>query len=82
MQSFETCEIPYLYVVDVVPVPSCAKEFVAKSENEDVLDHLLTEVVIDTVELILVPVGSKRALKLSGAREIFAKRLLDLFSLG
>jgi hypothetical protein len=73
-------EIPYLHVVDMVSVPGCAKELVAESEDEDVLDHLLTKVVINTVELILVPVRGKRALKLSGAREIFAKRLLDLFA--
>jgi hypothetical protein len=75
-------EAPHLHVVDVVPVPSCAEELVTESEDEDILDHLLTKVVINTVELILVPVRGKRALKLSGARKIFAKRLLDLLSLG
>jgi hypothetical protein len=66
----------------VVPVPSCAEELVAEPENEDVLDHLLTKVMINTVKLVLVPVGGKRALELSGAREIFAKRLLDLLTRG
>jgi hypothetical protein len=70
--------IPYLNVVDVVPVPCGAKELVTKSENEDVLDHLLTQVVIDTVELIFGPVWCERSLKLSGAGEIFTERLLDL----
>jgi hypothetical protein len=66
----------------VVPVPSCAEELVTEPEDEDVLDHLLTKVMINAVKLILVPVGSKRTLELSGAREIFAKRLLDLFARG
>jgi hypothetical protein len=38
--------------------------------------------MINTVKLVLVPVGGKRALELSGAREIFAKRLLDLLTRG
>jgi hypothetical protein len=74
--------ISYLDVVDVIPVPGCAEEFVTEPENEDVLDHLLTKVVVNAVQLILVPVGGKRALKLSGAGKIFAKGLLDLFCLG
>lgn len=67
-----------LHVVDVVPVPSCAEELVSKSKNEDVLHHFLAQVMIDTVQLVLGPVGCECALELSGAGKIFAERLLDL----
>jgi len=70
--------VPYLHVVDVVPVPCGAKELVTESENEDVLDHFLAQVVINTVELIFGPVWCKRVLKLTGAGQIFAEGLLDL----
>jgi hypothetical protein len=70
----------YLHVIDVVPVPCCAKELVTESEDEDVFDHLLAQVVIDTVKLVFGPVGGKRALKLSGAGEVLAEWLLDLLS--
>jgi hypothetical protein len=62
----------------VVPVPRGAKELVSKSKNEDVLDHFLAQVVVNSEDLVFDPVGRKRALKLSGAGKIFAERLLDL----
>jgi hypothetical protein len=64
----------------VVPVPCGAKELVTESQDEDVLDHLLAQVVINTVELVLVPIRCKRALELARAGEILSKWLLDLVS--
>jgi hypothetical protein len=52
----------YLNVVDVVTVPVGAEEFIAKSENQDVLDHLLTKVVVNTEDLLLLPVGLQSVL--------------------
>lgn len=49
----------YLNVVDVVAVPSSTKELITKSQNENVLYHLLSEVVIDPEDLLLLPVGLK-----------------------
>jgi hypothetical protein len=49
----------------VVPVPGGAEELVAESEDEDVLDHLLAEVVVDTEDLLLLPVGAEGAVKLT-----------------
>lgn len=54
-----------LDVVDVVPVPGCAEELVTEPENEDVLDHLLTQVVVNSVKLIFGPVWRQCALELS-----------------
>ena len=70
--------VSYLDVVDVVPVPGCAKELVTEPENQDVLDHFLTKVVVNTEELILCPVGRKRLLKLARALKILTEGLLDL----
>lgn len=46
-----------LNIVDVVSVPCGSEERVSKSENQDVLDHLLTKVVVNSEQLLLVPVG-------------------------
>jgi hypothetical protein len=63
----------------VVSIPGRAEEFVTESEDEDVLDHLLTQIVVNAVELVLGPVWRERALKFAGAGKIFAEGLLDLF---
>lgn len=52
----------YLNIVDVVAVPVGAEELVAKSEDQNVLDHLLTKVVVDTEDLLLLPVGLQSVL--------------------
>lgn len=70
----------YLNVVDVVAVPVGAEELVAESKDQDVLDHLLTEVVVDTEDLLFLPVGLQGALKLSGAAKVLAEGLLDLYT--
>lgn len=38
-------------------VPSGTEEFIAETHDEDVLDHLLTQVVVDTENLLFLPVG-------------------------
>jgi hypothetical protein len=58
-------EITDLHVVDMVPVPSSTKELVAESQDQDVLDHLLTQVVVNAEDLVLGPVRGERTLKLS-----------------
>ena len=67
-----------LDVVDVMPVPGGAEEGIAKSENKDVLHHLLAQVVVDAVELILLPIGLQGLLQLPRASQVLAERLLDL----
>lgn len=51
-----------LNVIDVVTVPGSTEEFVSESENQQIFDHLLTEIVVDTEKLIFVPVRSKSLL--------------------
>jgi hypothetical protein len=48
---------PYLNVINVVTVPGGTKELVTESENEDVLNHLLAQIMIDTEDFLLLPVG-------------------------
>lgn len=68
----------YLNVVDVVAVPGGVEEFVSKTHDEDVLDHLLTEVVIDTEDLLFLPVGVEGFLKVAGALKVLSEGLLNL----
>lgn len=46
-----------LDVVDVIAVPGCSQELVTESQNQQVLDHLLSEIVVDTEDLLFFPVG-------------------------
>ena len=69
---------PYLNIIDVVTVPSRVEELIAESQNENVLDHLLTQVVINTENFFLLPVGVQSLLKVAGALQILAERLLNL----
>jgi hypothetical protein len=67
-----------LDIVNVVPVPGGAEELIAESKDEDVLHHLLAQVVVDSEDLVLGPVGRKGALEFAGAGKVFAEGLLDL----
>ena len=69
----------YLNVVDVVTVPGGVEELVAKAHDEDVLDHLLTQVVVDTEDLLFLPVGLEGFLEFTRALQVFSKWLLNLF---
>lgn len=57
--------LTYLDVVYVVSIPSRSKEFIAESQNQDIFNHLLPEVVVDSVKLIFFPVRSQGTLKFS-----------------
>jgi hypothetical protein len=45
-----------LYIVDVVTIPGCAEELITKSQNQNILHHFLAQVVINTENLVLVPI--------------------------
>jgi hypothetical protein len=59
-------------------VPVCSKEDIAESKDQDVFNHLLSEVVIDTEKLLFLPVWLEGSLQFSGASQVLAERLLDL----
>lgn len=48
-------------------VPCSVEELVAESQNKNVLDHLLTKVVIDTEDLLLLPVRLQSLLEVARA---------------
>lgn len=62
----------------MVAVPRSAEELVTESQNENVLHHLLSEVVVDTEDLLLLPVGLQGLLQLSRALEVLSEGLLNL----
>ena len=68
----------YLNVVDVVTVPGGVEELVAKAHDEDVLDHLLTQVVVDTEDLLFLPVGLEGFLEIARTVKVLSERLFDL----
>lgn len=62
----------------MVTVPCGIEELVAEPQDEDVLNHLLAEVVVNTENLLLLPVGLQGLLKVTRALKILAKGFLDL----
>lgn len=68
----------YLNVIDVVTVPGGVEEFVSEAHDKDVLDHLLTQVVVDTEDLLFLPVRLQGLLEIARALKVLAERLLYL----
>lgn len=66
----------------MVAVPGGIEELVTKSHNKDVLDHLLSKVVVDTEDFLFLPVGVQGFLEIARALEVLAKWFLDLYSQG
>lgn len=62
----------------MVAVPGGTEKLVAESQNEDVLDHLLAQIVVDSEDLVLGPVGCQRLLQLSRTAQVLSEWLLDL----
>jgi hypothetical protein len=67
-----------LDVVDMVTVPGSTKEFVTKPQNQNVFDHLLSKVMVNTENFLLVPVRLQSLLQFPGAGKILSEWLLDL----
>ena len=71
--------ISYLNIGDVIAVPCSPEELISEPEYEQVLDHFLPEIVVDSEELLFLPIRCQGFLKCPRALEIFAKRLLYLW---
>lgn len=65
---YSTRRTPYLNIIDVVAIPGSVEESVAKAHNEDVLDHFLTQVVVNTEDFLFLPVRIEGLLQ--GARAL------------
>ena len=66
-----------LDVIDVASVPEWLKDQVAESEDQDVADGLLSEVVINAVHLTLAEDLAHFTIELYRRIKISSKRLLD-----
>ena len=70
----------YLNIVDMIPIPCRAKEFVTESKDENILHHLLSEIVVDSENLIFIPVWLQCFLQLTRAAKVLAEWFLDLYA--
>jgi hypothetical protein len=59
-------------------VPGGVEEFVAEAHDEDVFDHFLAQIVVNTEDLLFLPVGVERFLKIARALKVLSEWLLDL----
>ena len=66
-----------LHVIDIVAVPDRLDERVGETEDQQVLDRLLAEVVIDAVDLVLAEILVQLEVQHARALEILAEGLLD-----
>ena len=64
-----------LDIVNVIPVPRGAKKLVSESQNEQVLDHFLSKVMVDPEDFLFLPVRLQGSLQLPRTGQILAKRL-------
>ena len=64
------------YVVDIIPVPKGFEDTVGKAESEYVLGSLLTEEMIDTVNLLFVENRSIDFIQFACRFEVVTERLL------
>lgn len=65
----------------MMTVPGGSKELVTEPQDEDVLNHLLAQVVVNTEDLLFFPVGLQSPLQLPRALEVLAEGLLNLHRL-
>ena len=66
-----------LDVVDVATVPEGLEDRVGETQDEEILDGLLAEVVVDAEDLRLAEVAGGDGVEVDGGIEVLAERLLD-----
>ena len=66
-----------LHVVDVTPIPDGFEDAIGKTEHEDVLHRLLSQVVVDAVDLLLGEHRVDRLVESLGALQVVPERLFD-----
>ena len=71
----------HLHIIDVIAVPCGAKEFVAKSKDQNVLHHLLAQVMVNSEDFLLFPIRGQSILEFPRASKILSKGFLDLYEL-
>src|SRR5581483_3280322 len=66
-----------LNMVDVSPVPERFKNPVREPEDQEILNRLLSEVMVDPIDLLLLENLGDDAIQFPGACEVSSKRLFD-----
>ena len=66
-----------LHVVDIAAVPDRFKDSVRESKHQNVLNRLLSQIVIDAIDLMLLQAGAQTPIQSSGRIEAGTKGLLD-----
>lgn len=66
-----------LYMADVLEVPNGLENGVCEALDEEVLDSFFTEIVVNTVDLILPELGANNAVELVCGVEVPAERLFN-----
>jgi len=56
----------HLNVVDVVSIPGSTKELITESQDEQIFNHLLSKIMVDTEDFLLLPVRLERLLEVPG----------------
>lgn len=62
----------------MVAVPGRSEELIAESQDQQIFDHLLSQIVVNAEDLFLPPVRLEGLLKRPGGVQIATERLLDL----
>jgi hypothetical protein len=66
-----------LHMINVAPIPQRLKKRIGKPEGEEVLNCLLTQVVIDPVHLRLIEDVKQRLIQRARRVQVMAEGLLD-----
>src|SRR5262249_2334385 len=69
-----------LDMVDIIPVPNRLEDPVRKAEGQNVLDRFFAQLVVDTVDLLLVEDVLNVQIEPAGGFVIPAQRLRDNYS--
>jgi hypothetical protein len=67
----------YLNMVDVLTVPDRLDDRIGKPEREDVLDGVLSEIVINPKDLLFIQGALDGVAEITGAAEVAAEWLFD-----
>ena len=67
----------YLHVVDVIAIPKRLENSVAEPKYQQVLDGLLSEVMVNPVDLRLIEYAQNLLVQIARRRAVMAKRLFD-----
>ena len=65
------------HVVDIAAIPDRLKDSVTETKHQNVLNRLLSQIVIDAVDLLFVQNLAEGLIQSSGRIQVTAKRLLD-----